>query len=274
MKLHTAPSPTPLTDGKAYVLGGTVEHENRISWVPPDTAGSAALNAFVLTEGTTGLIIDTSLPVMGDAIVAQLRALGLERITILMTRPVEFDSMGNTEHLLRHFDVDAVYAELMFPPQDWTTFRDEDGVPPFEARVYKKGTVIEPVAGRPVELIDARLKLLACAWVFDPATGILFTSDAFSHGMAPEPGVQVLTSANDTTTIEDVTAQLLTKYDWLAAAYTDPLRAFLADVFDNHDVTAIAPTVGCALQGRETVKRHYELVDTALSQLKEMEDIL
>ncbi|MGE2729578.1 hypothetical protein ACQI4F_08870 [Mycolicibacterium vaccae] len=274
MKLHTAPSPTTLVDGKAYVLGGTVEHENRISWIPPDTKGSAALNAFVLKEGNRGLMIDTSMPVMGDAIVRQLQDLELDSLTILMTRPVEFDSMGNTEHLLRNFKVDTVYAELMFPPQDWTTFRDEGGVPEFEARVYKKNTTIEPIPGRPVELVDARLKLLACAWVFDPATGILFTSDAFSHGMAPQPGVQVLTAENDATTAEDVKAQLLTKYDWLAAAFTDPLRTFLADVFANHDVTAIAPTIGCVLQGRDTVKRHYELIDTALGQLKEMEDIL
>ncbi|TDD83454.1 hypothetical protein E1202_25415 [Saccharopolyspora karakumensis] len=260
-------------DGTLHVLGGTVSHNGRISWVPRGSAGFAALNAFVIVDGNHGLVIDTTLPVFGEALVQQLKSLGVEQVTILLTRPVEFDSMGNAELLVRNFTVKRVYSELMFPPQDWVAFRDETPLPEFEALVYRKGSELEVIPGHTLSLIDARLKLLACVWVFDSATKTLFTSDSFSHVLAPKPGMQIVTEESDRTTPDEVMNHFMEKFDWLQGANTAPLRSFLRDVFTTYDVEAIAPTVGCVIKGRNLVKRHYDMVDDALRQLGEKENV-
>jgi flavorubredoxin len=272
VKVDAAATPTPLVEGTLHVLGGTVSHEGRISWVPPTAEGSAALNAFVIADGSRGLVIDTSMPVFGDALVEQLKAIGIENLSILLTRPVEFDSMGNAEVLIRNFAVDRVYSELMFPPRDWVAFRDDEPLPEFEALVYRKGSELEVIPGHKLSLIDARLKLLACVWVYDAGTGTLFTSDSFSHVLAPEPGVQVVTAENDTTTFDGVMAHFMTKFDWLQGAHTSPLRRFLDEVFTTFDVQAIAPCIGCVIKGRDLVERHRRFVDEALRRLGEQED--
>jgi hypothetical protein len=76
-----------------------------------DRDGLAPLNAYVLVEGKRGLLIDTSLPIVGNAVVEQLKSLNLEEIEILLTRPVEFDSMGNAELIIENFNVTRAYAE-------------------------------------------------------------------------------------------------------------------------------------------------------------------
>jgi flavorubredoxin len=269
----TAPSSAvPIVDGQLYVLGGTVEPKGRIHWIAKDATGDAPLNAFVIVDGNRGLVVDTSLPIVSDAIVDQLKGLGLEELNILMTRPVEFDSMGNCEVLIKNFNVARVYSELTFPPEYWVAFRDEEPLPPFEPLVYKKGTDMQ-FGGRRLSLIDARLKLLATVWVYDHATKTLFTSDSFAHVYAAQPGVQIVTAETDTTTEEQVMAHMLTKFDWMAGAFTGPMRRFCNEVFDTFDVENIAPTIGCVLQGRELVERHRQLMDDTLRKLAEMENI-
>ena len=51
------------------------------------------------------------------------------------------------------------------------------------------------------------------------------------------------------------------KFDWLEGAETEPLRAFVDDVFRTYDVQTIAPSHGCILQGAEVVQRHRAMVD-------------
>lgn len=271
VKVQTSPSPIPIIRNELYVLGGTVEHEGFISWVPADADGSEPLNAYVYVDGDHGLVIDTSLPVMGETIITQLKTLGLKKLTIVMTRPPEFDSIGNAETLVRNFEVDRVYSELMFPADEWVQFRSDEDLPKFEPGVYRKNTDVDFVDGRTFNVIDARLKLLACAWLFDEKTGTLFTSDAFTHVLSREPGEQTVTEAFDVTRQEDVTRHLGTKYEWLKGSYTEPLRKFLQDVFSTYDVQTIAPITGCAIIGRELVARHVAMMDEALQQLAEQE---
>lgn len=269
----TAPtSAVPIVDGQLYVLGGTVEPQGRIHWIPKDATGDAPLNAFVIVDGDKGMVVDTNLPIVSDAVVNQLQGLGLAELNILMTRPVEFDSMGNCEVLIRNFNVARVYSEVTFPPQDWVAFRDEEPLPAFEPLVHPKGTDLQ-FGNRLLSLIDARLKLLATVWVFDHVTKTLFTSDSFSHVTAPQPGVQVVTSDNDTTTPEQVMSHMLTKFDWMAGAFTGPMGRFCNEVFETYDVENIAPTIGCVIKGRELVQHHRQLMDDTLRKLSEMENI-
>ena len=57
---------------------------------------------------------------------------------------------------------------------------------------------------------------------------------------------------------------MMLKFDWLEGAETEPLRAFVDDVFRTYDVQTIAPSHGCILQGAEVVQRHRAMVDAVL----------
>src|SRR5688572_24198246 len=107
LRVHADPTPAELVPGKVYVLGANVEHDGRLSWVPPHEPGLAPVNAHVLVENGRGLLIDTALPAVGAAVIEQLRSLGLEELEVLFTRPVEFDSMGNGELIFDQFNVTA-----------------------------------------------------------------------------------------------------------------------------------------------------------------------
>jgi flavorubredoxin len=268
MTVHTAAEPIALVDGNLYVVGGNVEHDGRISWVPAAAAGLAPLNAYVLVEGRRGLMIDTSLPIVGDAVIEQLKSLELDEIEILLTRPVEFDSMGNAELIINQLNVTRVYSEANFEPIPWTHFRQDAPNPEqsFDDVIIEKEQELE-FAGRRLTLVNAKLKLLACAWVFDHATGTLFTSDSFLHALAPDASTRVLTTDNDAVTQEDVVEHLRTKFEWLRGANTEPLRRFVDEVFDRFDVVNVAPNLGCVLAGRDAVQRHKDMIDEGLRQL-------
>jgi flavorubredoxin len=277
MDVYASDAALPIVDGKVYAVGGTVEHRGHISWVPAGAAGYAPLNAYVLTEGRAGLMIDTSLPVFEDAIVTQLKGLGLDELTIVLTRSVEFDSMGNAEVIAAKLPVKTIYAQMQYPPTAWCYMREDEPelTPPatYEERMFGYEDSIDLAPGRHLTLVDTKLKLLACAWVFDHATGTLFTSDSFSHVLAPDPYTRVITEDNDHSTVEDVQRHLLTKFEWLMGARTDPVRTFLDRVFTRFDVQAIAPLGGCVLHGRAVVARHRALVDEALSRISERREV-
>jgi len=213
---------------------------------------------------------------VGDAIVAQLESLGLEEVSIILTRAPEFDSLGNAELIAAHIPTTAVYAQMQYPPSIWIHFREDDPVanPPaitYEERMYGTQDEIELGPDRRFTITDAKLKLLAAAWVFDHATGTLVTSDGMSHVLAPDPHTRLITAENDTTTVEDVQRSLLRKFEWLRGARTEPVRRFLDDVFTRFDVQAIAPLEGCVLHGRDVVARHHALVNEALTLISDME---
>jgi flavorubredoxin len=276
LQVHAEATPVSVVAGKVYVLGGNVEHDGRISWVPASAEGLAPLNAHLLVEENRGLLIDTSFPAVGDAVVKQLKSLGLDEIELLLTRPVEFDSMGNGEIIVDNVNVTRVYTEANFEPTDWTRFRTDSPrpQPTFEDVIIEKEQELDFAPGRPLSLVNAKLKLLACAWVFDHATGTLFTSDSFIHVLAPDPSTRIVTGTNDTTTQEDVTLHLQTKFEWLQGANTVPLREFVDSVFDRFDVVNVAPNLGCVLSGREVVQRHKEMVNEGLRQLGDLEEEL
>jgi flavorubredoxin len=274
LAVHTKAEPTTIIEGKLYALGGNVEHDGRMAWVPATATGLAPLNAYVLVEGNLGLLIDTSLPIVGNAVVEQLKSLNLEEIEILLTRPVEFDSMGNAELIIENFNVTRAYAEANFEPIDWTYFRRDAPNPEltFKDEIIEKNQDIVFAPGRKLSLVNAKLKLLACAWGYDHDTGTLFTSDSFIHALAPDPDTRIITAENDTMTQEDVTEHLGTKFKWLLGANTIPLRHFVDDVFDDFDVVNVASNLGCVLTGREVAARHKEMLNEGLRQLSDLEE--
>jgi flavorubredoxin len=271
------PSPTQdatgavaLAEGRLHALGGTLENDGTLSWFPPSQRGFIPVNCYLLVEGRQALMIDTCLPVFEEAVVRQAGAFDLDEAALLLTRTVEFDSVGNAEPLLDTLPVRRTYAH--FTADEWFYFRVDGSTFQSDSRDFefvpfadRMRVTVGP--GRDVTVINAKLKLLATAWVYDHATRTLFTSDSFSHVAAPDAQTRVLDADADTTTGEDVTEHLMTKFDWLSGADTQPLRTFLDGVFAEFDVETIAPASGCILRGRAVVERHHGMLDDALLAL-------
>jgi flavorubredoxin len=183
--------------------------------------------------------------------------------------------MGNAELIIEQFNVTRVYTEANFEPIPWTHFRRDAPNPDqtFEDVIIEKEQELD-FGSRHLTLVNAKLKLLACAWVFDHETGTLFTSDSFIHALAPDAETRVITAENDTFTQDDVNKHLRTKFEWLVGANTEPLIKFVDGVFERFDVVNVAPNLGCVLAGREVVRRHREMIDEGLRQLADEEEEL
>lgn len=269
---------TVLAEGKLYALGGVVEVDGRVSWFAPDARGYAPVNSYLLLEPDEALLIDSGVPAHERTLVEQLRSLLPDGVplSILHTRIVEFDSVGNTAALLREFPIGAMYAN--FPAYQWIHFHpkwDQPGVEPDDlwpedkprdCRVARPGdTIAVGSHGRTVEIVAAPLRLLATYWPYDPATRTLFTSDSFGHALMQSPDDAHLLEDDDVG-YEELRDHLVGKFDWLRAADTRPLREQLREIFEAHDVETVAPGFGRVLRGRELVARHLELVDRALAE--------
>lgn len=253
---------------RLYALGECIENDGRISWLPPGRAGYEPLNVYLLTEGRNGLVIDSQVAAIGDTVEAQARQFDLDHVTMMLTRCVEFDCVGNAERLLEALPVRVLYGH--YPPHEWVYIRrDPPAQLPYESLMMGKYDTITLGPDRGVAVFPAPLRLLACAWLHDPATGTLFTSDGFSHVRAKDPSVRIVTEYTDDTTLEDVLEHLSCKYDWLQNANTGHPRRLLHEVFANHDVERIAPISGCILSGRALIERHREMLDEALRLLGE-----
>ena len=265
-----------LVPGELFALGGIVPIDGRVSWFPADASGYAPLSAYVLIDGDCALIVDSGVPVHEEALLGQLRGLLPQggSLALLLTRVVEFDSFGNAASVLRTFPVSHVYSQ--FPADDYVHYRARD-----DELERSNPTAWSPLRGgmsvgvggpdrarREVETIDAPLRLLATTWVYDPELEALFTSDSFGHvAMPTAASPRVVEAGDDPTTLEEVKAHLLAKFDWLAIADTTPLRQQLASIFETREIGLVAPSHGRALVGRDVVARHYQLVQRALAEL-------
>jgi flavorubredoxin len=252
-----------------YALGATVPNDGRVSWVRADGGGHIPLNCYLLRQGNHGWLIDTSLPVVEEAIVSQAQSFrDLAEVDLILTRCVEFDSVANAEPLLHVLPINAAYAD--FKPTEWIYFRAPWAPPArrVEARLLPMNAPLMPAHGRDIFVLHTRFKLLATAWLYDAGTRALFTSDAFSHVLATQPGQRIVTIEDDTTSAEIVHEHLMTKFDWLSGAETGPLRSYLRETRERWPIEIIAPAYGCMIIGAELVQRHFEMMDAALNELE------
>ncbi len=248
-----------------FVLGGTVPNDGRISWVRGGAGGHIPLNCYLLKQGGHGWLIDTSLPVVEDAVVLQARSFAeLDEVDLILTRCVEFDSVGNAEPLLHVLPINVAYAD--FEPTEWMFFRAPWAPPAREVtpRLLPQNAPLEPSHGREIFVLHTRFRLLATAWLYDAGTRTLFSSDAFTHVLSEEQGQRIVTADTDTTSAEDVHEHLMTKFDWLSGAETGPLRAYLDGFRERWPIEIIAPAYGCVIVGAELVDRHFEMAAGAL----------
>lgn len=272
-----------LAEGELYALCNPYAVDGRVTWHDPQARGFAPMNTYVLREGGHALLIDTGISIHTDALLAELAEVLGERseLAVLHTRIGEYTTICNTIPIAERFGIATVHSEQGDSPR-WVDFRPGHGrdagapQPLAGARIelfsVPDTIAVDPAATRVLDIFHATLRLLPTSWVYDRRTRTLFTSDVFTHLVAPDSdGPWVVTAETDPSTVELVRRHLLsTRYWWLAGARLEAIRESIAETFARHDVETVAPDFGCIIRGRELVARHVEMLDAILAEVSQM----
>jgi flavorubredoxin len=256
---------------RLFVMGGTVPADGRMTWAPVGSRRHQPQNCFVLRDGGAMLVVDPGPAIVLTGVLAGLESQPpVDRSPLVFLTRYQLDGIGNLGPVAELLTPSAVYSGGVINP-----FDSFDQVGAAQGRdlslTFTRITPGEPIdyGDCTFEVLPPLLRLLATYWGFDRATGTLFTSDSFTHGMVADPAARPVIDdlATDPTTLEDVRGHIHATFEWLDGANTAPIVEHLRRMFGEREVQVIAPDRGCVLQSREVVERHLELMIEALQDL-------
>ncbi len=264
-----------LAEGKLYALQHPYALDGRVSSYPASARGYSVANSYLLTQSDAAMLIDTGFGKDEPVIRAQIESLiapGLP-LSLFPLRLNEFMSINNVETFAGHFNVEQCYTSNVDAALWFDFGAKANGRSILESMqvtaVTRADTIELGKKGRPIDVMQAPIRLIATRWLYDRATRTLFSSDMFTHVWRDRAdGPWIVTDDDDTTTARELRSFMLnTRYWWLEGAPTDSIRRGIGNVFDKYDVETIAPGYGCILRGRKVVARHYQMLDEILKGL-------
>ncbi len=264
-----------LAEGRLYALQHPYALDGRVSSYPASARGFSVANCYLLTQRDAAMLIDTGFGKDEPIIRAEIESLiapGLP-LSLFPLRLNEFMSINNVETFAGHFNVAQCYTSNTDAALWFDFGAKANGRSILESMkviaVTRSDTIELGKQGRPIDVMQAPIRLIATRWLYDRATRTLFTSDLFTHvWRAHADGPWIVTEENDTTTERELRSFMLnTRYWWLEGAPTDSIRRGIREVFDKYDVETIAPGYGCILSGRKVVTRHVRMLDEILKGL-------
>src|SRR5437764_8832851 len=235
---------TTLAAGKRYALQHPYALDGRVSSYPLSARGFSVANSYLLTQTDAAMLIDTGFGKDEPAIRAQIETLISHRLPLSLfpLRLNEFMSINNVETFAGHFNVEQCYtsnidAALWFDFGAKANGRSILDAMPVTA-VTRSDTIQLGTHGRPIDVMQAPLRLIATRWLYDCTTRTLFSSDMFTHvWRAHRDGPWIVTDADDRTSARELRSFLLnTRYWWLEGAPTGSIRRGIAEVFEKCDV--------------------------------------
>ena len=133
------------------------------------------------------MLIDTGFGKDEPAIRAQIESLiapGLP-LSLFPLRLNEFMSINNVETFAAHFNVEQCYTSNIDAALWFDFGAKADGRNILDAMtvtaVTRADTIELGKQGRPIDVMQAPIRLIATRWLYDRATRTLFTSDMFTH---------------------------------------------------------------------------------------------
>jgi flavorubredoxin len=264
-----------LADGKLYALQHPYALDGRVSSYPASARGFSVANSYLLTQSDAAMLIDTGFGKDEQVIRGQIESLipPALPLSLFPLRLNEFMSINNVEAFAEHFNIEQCYtsnpdAALWFDFGAKANGRSTLSSMPITA-VTRADTIELGKEGRPIDVMQAPIRLIATRWLYDQATRTLFSSDLFTHVWRTRAdGPWIVTDEDDTTTERELRSFMLnTRYWWLEGAPTSSIRRGIDEVFAKFDVETIAPGYGCILSGRKVVARHVQMLDEILKGL-------
>jgi hypothetical protein len=264
---------TALVERSLYQLPNPYQLDGRVTSHPATARGWAPLNIYLLLEGGRACLVDSGFSVHEEAILRQLASL-IDEDTPLEFVPTaigEFGSICNMRAITDRFNV-VRYHGILENASVWMDVRAGDS--PYGGEVgggsmaqVENALLTGPFldwAGprRPLEVFLPPFFLLPFKWVYDEATGTLFSGDMFGHVWRDSPGGPWTIQPGEAPPSLDDVYDFMTRsrWWWLPGGETESLEAGLVELFDRLDVRIIAPRYGCVINGADAVGAHLELV--------------
>jgi flavorubredoxin len=257
--------------GRIYRLGGFIELDGRISWAPPIPGRYTPNNCYAVVEEDRAYLIDTGVAAHREIVIEQLEELlPTDRpVTAFLTRS-EYMCSGNLAAICNTGRVDELVTTSRNPFAGSTEIVRglTDNVRRTEP---DRGSIVPLGSSESLLIIPPLLRLLGMFWVYDKRSRTMFTSDLFGHVSVASPSARPIVDdlARDDTTYDTVRAHTLMRYHWLPMATTEPLIAWMENVFDTYETEVLAPTSGAVLVGAPVVGKHYDLMIELLRRVPE-----
>lgn len=257
--------------GRIYRLGGFISLDGRITWAPAIPGRFTPNNCYTVMEDDRVYLIDTGVAAHRNIIIDQLKSLlpSGKPVTVFLTRS-EYMCSGKLAAICNTGCIEELVTTSRNPFAGSTELVRglTDNVRRTEP---DRGSIVPLGSSQSLLIIPPLLRLLGMFWVYDKQSRTMFTSDLFGHvsvASTSEPPI-VDDLAEDDTTYETVRKHTLMRYHWLPMATTEPLIAWMEDVFDTYEVEVVVPTSGAVLVGARVVKKHYDLMIELLRRVPE-----
>src|ERR1700694_4131243 len=196
-----------LAEGKVYALQHPYALDGRVSSYPASARGYSVANSYLLAQPDAAMLIDTGFGKDEPVIRAQIESLIAPGLPLSMCplRLNEFMAINNVEAFAEHFNVEQCYTSNVDAALWFDFGAKADGRSILEAMrvtaVTRADTIEVGKKGRPIDVMQAPIRLIATRWLYDRATRTLFSSDLFTHVWRNRVnGPWVVTDENDTTT--------------------------------------------------------------------------
>jgi glyoxylase-like metal-dependent hydrolase (beta-lactamase superfamily II) len=229
-----------LMGDRVYRLGADIELDDLVSWCPPGLRTRQPVNCYLIKGHDASVLVDTGIRLHEAVIVRQLESLlePGEPLVVVLTR-TEMECCLNLPAIEARFRVEAVwYTGGITVPRSTAVAR---------RIMVSPGTSLEAevVEGVTLEFVSPLMRLLPTLWIFDAASGVLFTSDAFTHGSyRPEDGLR--------------------KFRWFTEADTRGIADDVGKIVRERNVAAIGPGYGEPFLGFEECAAEADALASAI----------
>jgi len=237
--------------GRVHRLGGEILLDEGTSWCPPGVRRREPVSAYLIKGDYGSVLVDTGVRLHEAEILAQLDELldSNEPLSIVLTR-TEMECCLNIPAIEEHHRIDAVwYTGGITVPRSSA---------PVQRISVEPGTwrEVEVREGVTLQFISPLLRLLPTLWVFDPVSGALLTSDAFTH-LAP-PG-------EDSASADPKDG--LRKFRWFGDADTRSIASDVRQIVRERSVSAIGPGYGWPVIGTEACRQQADRLAACLEEV-------
>ncbi len=235
-----------------YVLSDLEPADGARSWLPDDASGFEPFNKFVLLQGDFALLLETGAAAHCESVQESLRKIVGKRTLVILPTRSELESIGNLGSIIDNFPrVELLTTTRALPPLGLAHMRPERRQE-VKARRIVRGETLGGVGFPTLDTITPVIRILNTIWIYDHASGVLFTSDFFSNDLLEDEATPTI--RRETAGLPDAVAlrrSILARFDWLERAHTDALEAQWNELFTRIKPTGIAPSLGRVALGSE-----------------------
>ncbi|MGE0233224.1 MAG: hypothetical protein AB7O39_01965 [Flavobacteriaceae bacterium] len=262
-----------IVSGRLFLLGDSVEIDERISWRGAEDHGRYdPINVYLLRERSEYLLVEAGVALFEQTVNEQLSGLIgagiLPRLAVTRNEP---DTISNVPGLVKRWNLQQAFTPGVMNPLDY--FEDASaryqmisfGV---EQVPVRPGDRIAIAGDRVLEAVQTPLRMLSTTWYYDTGAKALFCSDIMTDatGAGREDRIVDRRTGLDSL-VAYMKRNMQLRYDWLPRSRLRPIIEGLEALFARYDIDILAPSRGRIVVGREAVVERQQALLAVLRDL-------